>query len=384
MNRVGVVPELLRWALERSGRKSDYLHKRFPQLKAWERGSALPTFRQLEDFARATYTPIGYLLLREPPNDSLPIADLRTVGDEPLRRPSPNLLDTVYAMQRRQAWMRDELIIEYESPPLSFVGQFAFTDEPLKVADNIRETLGLEPGWASHNPDWESAQRFLRDKIERIGVLLVINGVVGNNTHRKLDAEEFRGFALVDEYAPLLFINNADYKTAQMFTMAHELAHIFLGASGVSHFEYFQPSAHDTEQFCNRTAAEFLVPEKELLDYWDRVPQTSNPYSAIARRFKVSSIVAARRALDLDLIGRDEFFVFYNKHNAKERSKWQQTQGGGDFWNIQRWRIGPRFAAAVIRAVKEGRLTYKEAYSLTGLRGDTFENLPDRMDITLR
>ena len=381
MNRVEVQPELLRWARERSGREAEYLRKRFPKLDAWEGGTALPTFRQLADFARTTYTPIGYMFLQEPPDDNLPIADLRTIGDEPLRRPSPNLLDTVYAMQRRQAWMRDELIIEYETPPLSFVGRFQFTDEPVIVAEAIRETLGLELGWASRNPNWESAQRFLRDRIESIGVLLFINGILGNNTHRKLDAEEFRGFALVDEYAPLLFINNADYKTAQMFTIAHELVHIFVGETGVSHFENFQPSAHAIEQFCNRAAAEFLVPERELHDYWDRVPRTSTRYSSIAHHFKVSSVVAARRALDLDLIGRDEFFAFYNEHGAKERNRWQQTQGGGDFWNTQRWRIGPRFAAAVIRAVKEDRLTYKEAYSLTDLRGDTFDNLPDRMGI---
>ena len=202
MNRVEVQPEILRWARERSGREAGYLRKRFPNLEAWERGSALPTFRQLEDFARATYTPFGFLFLKEPPDESLPIADLRTIGDEPMRRPSPNLLDTVYSMQRRQAWMREELIIEYEMLPLSFVGRFSYTEEPLEVANAIRETLALEPGWASHNPDWASAQRFLRDKVERIGVLLVINGVVGNNTHRILDAEEFRGFALVDEYAP--------------------------------------------------------------------------------------------------------------------------------------------------------------------------------------
>ena len=383
MNRVGVEPKLLRWARERSGREPGYLLKRFPKLDAWEQGTALPTFRQLEEYASATYTPVGYLFLQEPPDDSLPVADLRTVGDEPLRRPSPNLLDTVYTMQRRQAWMRDELIIAYETPPLSFVGKFTFTDSPFEVADAIREILGLEAGWASRNPNWESAQRFLRDKIEEIGVMLVINGVVGNNTHRKLDAEEFRGFALVDEYAPLIFINNADYKTAQMFTIAHELVHIFIGETGVSSFENFQPSAHDTEQFCNRTAAEFLVPARELLDYWDRVPQTASPYSAIARQFKVSSVVAARRALDLDLIGLEEFFAFYNEHNARERSRTQQTQSGGDFWNTQRWRIGTGFAAAVVRAVREGRLTYKEAYSLTELRGDTFENLPDRMGIAV-
>ncbi len=383
MNRVEVRPELLRWACERSGRETGYFLKYFPKLDAWERGTTLPTLRQLEDFATATYTPIGYLFLQEPPDDRLPIADLRTIGDEPVRRPSANLLDTVYTMQRRQAWMRDELIIEYETPPLSFVGKFTFTDSPLEVADAIRETLGLELGWASRNPNWESAQRFLRDKIEEIGVMLVINGVVGNNTHRKLDAEEFRGFALVDEYAPLIFVNNADYKTAQMFTIAHELVHIFIGETGVSSFEDFQPSAHDTEQFCNRAAAEFLVPAPELHDYWGRMPQSRSPYSAVARQFKVSSVVAARRALDLDLIQREEFFVFYNEHNSKERNKWQRTQTGGDFWNTQRWRIGFRFAAAVVRAIKEGRLTYKEAYSLTDLRGDTFENLPDRMGIAV-
>ena len=382
--QITLEPGVLRWARERAKLSRDDLARKM-QVKServleWENSGNI-SIAQVKRLAGVTYTPHGYLYLYEPPDESLPIADFRTIGDEPLRRPSPDLLDTVYSMQRRQAWMREELVIEYESPALAFVGRFTSTDDPKRVADAIRETLRLDHDWASYHSNWEGAQRYLRDRIESAGVLLVINGVVGNNTYRKLDSEEFRGFALVDEYAPLIFVNNADYKTAQMFTLAHELAHIFVGEAGVSAFEDFQPSAHDTEQLCNLAAAEFLVPERELQSYWNKASQTHNSFFAIARQFKVSSIVAARRALDLKLIGRDEFFAFYNEHNNNQRSNSQENQNGGDFWATQKWRVGPRFATAVVRAVKEGRLTYKEAYSLTGLKGDTFENLSDRMGI---
>lgn len=377
-------PGVLRWARERAELDPDELarkvHVKPQRVMEWERSGSI-TIPQTRRLAGATYTPLGYLYLPEPPDESLPIADFRTIGDGPLRRPSPALLDTVYAMQQRQLWMRDEMVIEYEAPPLSFVGEFAITDEPSKVADAIRDTLGLDNNWASQRSNWENAQRFLRNRIESIGVLLVINGVVGNNTSRKLNVDEFRGFALVDEYAPLIFINNADYKPAQMFTLAHELAHIFVGETGLSNFENFQPSAHTTEQFCNLTAAEFLVPESDLKAFWPIANRSADRYGAIARHFKVSRIVAARRILDLDFIDMATFFAFYNEYTEKEWRSREQAEGGGNFWNTQRWRIGIRFAGMVVRAVKEGRMTYKEAYSLTGLRGETFDNMPDKLEL---
>ena len=206
--------------------------------------------------------------------------------------------------------------------------------------------------------------------------------MVGNSTGRKLDPGEFQGFALVDEYAPLIFVNNADFKAAQMFTLAHELAHLFIGEEGVSALEYLLPSDHNVEKFCDAAAAEFLVPESELRNFWGYASVFGDPYQQIARRFKVSRIVAARRALDLGLIDREGFFAFYNNHKMQGTRSPQATDSG-NFWNTQRWRIGPRFAAAVARAVRAGRLPYREAYALTGLRGDTFADMPAKMGIRL-
>ena len=205
---------------------------------------------------------------------------------------------------------------------------------------------------------------------------------MGNNTRRKLNPNEFQGFVLADEYAPLVFVNVADFKAVQMFTLAHELAHLFIAKSGVSNFQEFQPNSDDTEQFCDKAAAEFLVPEDELRAFCPRAG-TNNPYQAIAGRFKVSSVVAARRALDLKLIGTDTFRNFY-KENANERDSNPQSETeSGHFWNTLKWRIGPRLAAAIVRAVREERLLYREAYNLTGLSGVTFENIAEKMGISL-
>ena len=382
--QITLEPGVLRWARERAALSADDLARKM-QIKServleWESSGNI-TMAQSKRLAGATYTPHGYLFLSEPPDDTLPIADFRTRDREPLRRPSPNLLDTVYAMQRRQEWMRDEVIRQYEELPLPFVGAFALTDDPGKVAEAMRGALNISDGWAANVPNWSTALRHLRDKSEDAGILVVFNGVVGNNTHRKLDPTEFQGFALVDEYAPLIFVNNTDFKAAQMFTLAHELAHIFVGESGVSHFENMQPADNVTEQFCDMTAAEFLVPEGELRTYWDEANRTSNLYSSIARQFKVSSIVAARRALDLELIDKAAFMDFYDEHKDMDWAGGRNVQSGGNFWVNQIWRVGPRFASTVFCAAKEGRLTYTEAYSLTDLKGDTFENISERLVI---
>ena len=385
-SQITLQPSVLKWARERAGFDIDDLARKLKvragRISDWENSGRI-SIAQVDALSKRTYTPLGFLYLPEPPDETLPITDFRIVGNEPIRHPSPNLIETVYTMQRRQDWMREELTIEYEAPALPFVGKFMPTEPPSKVADAIRETLLLESDWASETSNWESTLSLLQARIENIGVLLVINGVVGNNTYRKLDPEEFRGFALSDEYAPLIFINNADYKSAQMFTLAHELAHIFVGESGISNFQDFQPSDHITERFCDQTAAEFLVPERGLRDYWSEISHMTDPYISVAHQFKVSSIVAARRTLDLDLISRDTFLEFYEEYNGREWHRSQQSQGGGDFWNTQRWRLGPRFATAVVNAVKEGRLTYREAYSLTGLKGDTFKNMPEKMGIAV-
>lgn len=279
--------------------------------------------------------------------------------------------------------MRDDLI-EEGGEPLEFVGSCEMTDDPKLVADDMRAALKLERDWATQRSSWTDALSHLRNQADVNGILVVFNGIVGNSTRRKLDTDEFQGFALVDEYAPLVFVNSADYKAAQMFTLAHELAHLFVRESALTRFAHLQPPDHAVELRCNRIAAEFLVPEAELTAHWPAASDSEDPFQEIARRFKVSTLVAARRALDLALIDQGTFFRFYGEmRDEARRSAQQEGPSRGNFWHTQKWRIGPRFAAAVTRAAKAGRLLYTEAYSLTGLRGDTFERLPEKMEIVL-
>jgi Zn-dependent peptidase ImmA (M78 family) len=379
MTKVAVSEAVLSWAVERSGIPLTRLLRRFPKLEEWQRGDAQPTLRQLEDLARATAAPLGFLFLEEPPEEHLPVPHFRTVREPRPRRPSANLLDTVHSMQRRQQWMRDYLVEEgYEGPP--FVGSAALTDEPADVAAKIRRALDLTEEWAAQSPTWMDALRRLRSTIEAAGILVVASGIVGNNTRRALDVGEFRGFVLVDKYAPLVFVNAADARAAQMFTLAHEVAHVWFGSSAAFDLRDLQPASDTTEQVCNRTAAEFLIPESALRDTWANAQRDAEPFQIIARRFKVSVLVAARRALDLRLIRHGEFLDFYRAYLGDERRTAARMQGGGDFYATQALRVGERFGRTVVRAAKEGKLLYRDAYHLTGLHGRTFDRFASGLD----
>lgn len=382
--QITLQPEVLRWARDRVGLSQEALAKKIPvsldRVTEWEETGKI-SIAQADKLAAKTYTPLGYLYLSEPPDESLPIRDFRTRGDGPPKSPSPDLLDTIYQMQRRQSWMRDDLI-GGGADPLPFVGAYSPTDSHIEIAAAMRDALDLPEGWAEARGSWREALSFLRNRLDEVGVLIVFNGVVGNNNTRILDPQEFLGFALVDEYAPLVFVNSAYYIAAQIFTLAHEVAHLFVGETGLSSFDNLVPANDETERFCNKVAAEFLVPQAELQAYWPAVRVSDNPFQGIARKFKVSDIVAARRMLDLELINWDAFLDFY-EDNKKQGQRRPTKKANGNFWNTQKWRIGPSFAGAVTRAAREGRLLYREAYSLTGLKRNTFENMPEGMGILL-
>ena len=381
MFRVAIKPELIRWARERSGKDLRTLKRPFPNLPNWEAGTVQPTLKQLEKFATKTYTPIGYLFSSEPPIERIPIPDFRRAVEGRLERPSPNLLDTIYTCQRRQDWMREYLVQEGVDS-LEFVRSVSLKSSPELTAARMRATLGIEVGWASKLPTWEDALRLLRTRIEEAGVLVFVNGIVGNDTHRKLDVNEFRGFAISDPIAPLIFVNGADAKGAQMFTLAHELAHIWIGQGGVSGFVDLIPPDTAIEKYCNRAAAEFLVAAKEMTECWADASKVDEPFQYLARRFKVSPLVVARRALDLELVSKKDFIAFYNDYQKDERRKKGKSKGG-DFYATQGGRLGKRFALAVFRAAKAGRLLYRDAYQMTGLKGKTFDRYAQHLGIEM-
>lgn len=371
MENVALNPEILRWARKRSGLSKEVLEKKFPKLKLWEEGKKYPTLRQIESFAKKTRTPLGYFFLKEPPEERLPIPVFRTVKNKKIPQPSPDLLDTVHLMERRQAWMR-EYLLDQQGEPLSFAGSATGSADPLPVAREIRKALGLEEQWASRFKTWEQALRTLRASMEEAGILVVTSGVVGNNNYRKLSVKEFRGFVLHDEYAPLVFVNGSDAKAAQMFTLAHEIAHIWFGSSAAFDLRDLQAASDSTEQACNKIAAELLVPEEELRRIWPSARTSAEPFQTISRHFKVSALVGARRALDLGMIGKEKFLAFYRTYLKDDRRRRKKNEGG-DFYATQSSRVGRLFANTVITAVREGQLLPYDAYKLTGLQGKTFD-----------
>ncbi len=374
MSNVALKQNVIQWAMDRSNQSVDDLLSKFPKIKEWVSGQSHPTLKQVENLARATLTPLGMLFLDEPPVDTLPVPLFRTLSDAPILEPSPNLVETFQLMERRQAWMREYLIEEGEDP-VAFVRSSLITETVAVVAQRIRDTLGFSENWATSHATWTEALRALREATEASGVLVVVNGIVGNNTSRKLNVEEFRGFVLVDEYAPLVFINGADGKAAQMFTLAHEIAHVFFGLSAVFDLAQLASSQDATETACNKVAAEFLVPENSLRSAWNSVKDKEDRYQLLAKQFKVSELVAARRALDLRLSDQDEFRHFYGQYEKGELKK--PAAKGGDFYASQAFKVGNRFATAVVRAVHEGKLLYSEAYALTGMYGKTFETFSE-------
>ena len=383
-------PEIVAWAQARAGLSADDLAKKMgvnpDRLMRWKTGGEPMTFKQMKKLAEKTYTPLGYLFAEKPPVESLPVPDFRTFGDRDSAhaKPSVNLLDTIYIMQRRQNWFRDYLI-EIGAGPLPFIApRDPRQENALEVAASIREFLQVEKdkGIAELAANREEAMRGLIESVgDKTGILIMRNGVVGNNSRRPLNVKEFRGFALYDEYAPLIFINGKDAKAAQIFTLAHELAHIYLGKGGISNLDFRTlDKANEVEKFCNAVAAELLVPVKPFLLRWKKGAAPGRQIAAIGKKLNVSNLVVARRALESKRMSRDEHWQFYEAEEDRLRDVPNAKGGGGDFYAAYFRRANRRFAAAVVVSALEGRLPYRDAHNLLGVpKTKTFNEIAKRL-----
>ena len=369
--QVAINPALLTWARERARVEAFVLEERFPKLAAWEAGEGQPTFRQLEDFARAVHVPIGYLFLPEPVQEALPISDFRTVVGHAAPRPSPNLLDTLYLCQQRQDWYRDYARANAFAP-LNFIGSVATASAPVAVAESMRHVLGLSLTERQQLPNWESALRQLVGRVEEAGILVMASGVVGSNSHRTLRVEEFRGFVLVDALAPLIFVNTADSKAAQMFTLAHELAHLWLGESGISNTEVGRLPEQTTERWCNAVAAEFLMPLQATREAYRPDLPLAEEMARLARLFKVSTLVALRRLFDAGFIEQEQLWQQYCTELVRLQVRRQRSSGGGNFYSSLGTRASKRFVQAVLGSTLEGQTLFRDAFRLLGVsKSDT-------------
>ncbi|MET7918283.1 ImmA/IrrE family metallo-endopeptidase [Streptomyces avermitilis] len=378
--RVQVEPALLRWAVERAGWSAAVIAKRAPHFGAWLSGNVRPTLKQLENFANATHTPIGLLFLPNPPDEPVPIPDMRTMGNRSVTRPSVDLLDTIYSCQSRQDWYRD-YARTHGYPDVAFVGTARVSDNPQDVAARMRSELSFEIEERTPFASWKEALRGLIDRIESTGVLVMVNGIVGVDTHRKLNPQEFRGFALADKIAPLIFVNGADTKAAQIFTMVHELAHVVLGESALSDAALAKQADNDAELWCNRVAAEVLVPLADLRREYRGDPTVAE-LSRLARRYRVSKLVVLKRIYDAGFLLWDDYQQRYAAELSRIMAllKAGEASSGGDFYNVHPLRLSRQFARAVITDTLEGGTQFRDAYHLLGTKKhQTFQNLVEKI-----
>lgn len=221
-----------------------------------------------------------------------------------------NVYDTVMNVQARQEWL-EEYLEENDIKTCNFIGSITTKTSISETVRRLRTILDLDDRWAFSLASPDAAVSLLGQKIEDTGVFLAYNGVVGNNTHRPLKVSECRGFALVNEKAPYIFVNSADSKSAQLFTLIHEVAHLMLGVSaGHAGSEVLNHEA--TENYCDMVAAEFLVPASVLREIW------INDTKSASRRFKASELVVARRAHDLCLMSDTEYKAFWAMYSQRQ------------------------------------------------------------------
>lgn len=376
MIRVPVAPQMLRWAIARAGLEIEELVGRFEKLPAWEDGEEKPTMKQLEAFARAVHVPIGYLFLPEPPEERLTISDFRTVDGRAVNRPSPNLLETLYSCQERQAWYREFALVTRQ-PSCAFVGSAHLSMSPTAVAANIRDVIGFDVAARRNCRSWTDALRLFVGQADKAGVLVMISGIVLSNTNRKLDPEEFRGFALADSLAPLVFVNGADSKAGQMFTLAHELAHLWLNVSGISNASAAPLTGFRQEEvWCNAVAAELLVPLDTLRPELRAGEAIEDAMSRLARHFKVSNLVILRRLLDAGWLKRSVFDQAWKKERLHQHSLAVRPGSGGDFYRTTVARVGRRFTQAIVASTLEGQTLYRDAFRMLGVsKTQTFTKL---------
>lgn len=379
---VDIEPDLLKWAVERARWDDRTIEERAPHFAQWVAGTKQPTLKQLEDFATATHTPFGLLFLSERPAEVVPIPDMRTLGSQTPLSPSADLLDTIYMCQTRQDWYREYALRNGIEGP-SFVASASLSANPEDVGAAIRRKLDFEVDDRTDFGSLENTRRELIDRLEELGVLVMVNGVVGSNTHRKLDVDEFRGFALSDKIAPLIFVNGADTHAAQIFTLFHELGHILLGNSALSEASVTKENGKKEELWCNSVAAEVLVPRVALMsDVSGQINQKE--LQRLSRKYCASTLVILKRLQDIGSLTWDNFRELYEDELdrvLRAVREQRERKSGGNFYNSHPLKVSREFARAVFASTFEGTTSYREAYQLLDTkRHGTFQNLAARLE----
>ena len=383
---VNISTEILDWLFEKlrmdilPGPIIDYL-------ESWRSGEKTPTFNQIEKVSKATGVPLGYFFLQSPPKEDVSFVEYRTLDSVQLMNPSRNLIETMHDMDQIQEWMRNHLIAEHASK-LAFIGSLKDETNIGDFAARVRGFLGVTIDWYKGTRSAEASFNFIRNAISSSGVIVMMNGIVGNNTHRTLDIEEFRAFAVVDEYAPLIFINSNDSANGKLFSLLHEFAHICIGENSLFNDRYSTGTGvKKAEVICNAVAAEIMVPTHAFIDAWKSEECTSEEKAEIienlAHYFKCGITVIARKAYDNKFIDYSLYREIAEKavrlYNEIRKRKKENNDGGGNFYRTAASRIDRRFFGMLLTSVHEGKTLHSDAFRLTNTNRTTFGTLAENV-----
>ena len=285
-------------------------------------------------------------------------------------------------MENIQEWMkayRQDLGFD----KLPIVGCMKGIQDVDAIVNRIRRDLEFKNTWYENCIDVRAAFNYIRKQLEVCGVVVMMNGIVGKNTHRVLDVDEFRAFAMANDWAPLIFINTADSNSGRLFSILHEAAHIWLGRDDLFNDRQSQISGvSDIEVICNAVAGELIVPKNVFLNKWDMYDiDIFKKITELAKYFRCGEIVIARKAIDCKKIIQN----IYNQvtktaiENYKQMKENKQTSGG-NYYNTMGSRLDGCFIRALCESINMGRTTYTEAYRLTNTNRKTFSEVAQRLE----
>ena len=379
---VEISPAVLAWVGQQISAKNDTQITAL--LSRWMNKEEKPNTKTIRRVSQATHIPFGYFFLKYPPQEECDLIHCRTINSTSIKTQSRDFIDVYNSMLNVQNWMseynRETLGLE----PLSFVGRYNENNSPMEIAVNIRHELELSEDFFIQEKSSESCFNYLRKRISESGILVMKNAVVGSNTHRKLDIKEFRAFTIINNYAPLIFINGNDTKTGKLFSLAHELAHIWIGSNSLFNDLYSNLSVSKSEQICNAVAAEILVPISIFKYKWTESKIDSiAKISILADVFHCSKLVIARRALDLKFINQKTYTDIQSQTRTQLETSPPDSKskfGGGSFYNTLKSNWDKNFILALDYSTKAGTTPYLDAYRLTGFKSKTFQNLVDQLN----
>ncbi len=386
----GIQPGILRWARETAGYTlSDTaakIKRSAEELSAWETGTQAPTYPQLEKLAYEIYKrPIAIFFLPKPPEESTPKQEFRTLPDAELDNLIP---DTRFKIRKAHAYqisLRE--VFENVNPSERKIWQrmsLVYSNNPLDVArqaQKIREHIGITISEQSKWKDVDAALKSWRYAIEDNGVFIFKD---------TLKQGEISGFCLTDAHFPLIYINNSTPKTRQVFSLAHELAHLLMDANGMSklgdpsYIDKLPDDRRRLEQFCNAIAAEVLIPtddfqeqSKQLLANVENI--SDSEIENLSHRYQVSREAILRRFLNQGRVSADFYKEKARLWIEQQKPKNNDSKRVGNWYNTTNMYFSPRFVREVISQHYNQRISLEQAVDLLGINTKNFDGLEQKI-----